>query len=73
MAARQRERVPFEVHVTGTKAVQLPSRLATIDVQIAFSGRVPPDEAEAIAAHAKRLCTVSNTLSAAPSCIVVAV
>jgi uncharacterized OsmC-like protein len=72
MAARQRERVAFEVRVTGTKAVELPSRLATIDVQIAFFERLSPEEAEAIAAHAKRLCTVSNTLAAAPSCTVVA-
>jgi uncharacterized OsmC-like protein len=72
MAARQRERVAFAVRVTGTKAADLPSRLATIDVQIAFSGRVPPDEAAALAAHAKRLCTVSNTLAAAPACTVVA-
>jgi uncharacterized OsmC-like protein len=71
MAARQRELVAFEVRVTGTKAVALPSRLATIDVQIAFFGQLPPDEAEAIAAHAKRLCTVSNTLAAAPACTVV--
>jgi uncharacterized OsmC-like protein len=73
MAARQRERVAFEVRVTGTKAVQLPSRLATIEVQIAFSDRLPPEEAAAIAAHAKRLCTVSNTLAAAPACTVVVV
>ena len=72
MAARQRERVAFEVRVTGTKAVELPSRLATIDVRIAFFDRLPPEEADAIAAHAKRLCTVSNTLAAAPSCTVVA-
>ena len=71
MAARQRERLPLQVRVTGTKAVPLPSSLATIEVQIAFSGQVPPAEAEAIAAHAKRLCTVSNTLSAELSCSVV--
>ena len=70
MAARQLARVPLEVRVTGTKALQLPSRLATIDVRIAFSGQVPPAEAEAIAAHAKRLCTVSNTLSTELSCTV---
>ena len=70
MAARQLARVALQVRVTGTKAVQLPSRLATVDVRIAFSGQVPAAEAEAIAAHAKRLCTVSNTLSAQVSCTV---
>jgi uncharacterized OsmC-like protein len=73
MAARQENRVPFEVRVTGTKAAELPSRLATIDVQIAFFGLLPAQQAAAIAAHAKRLCTVSNTLAVATSCNVATV
>jgi uncharacterized OsmC-like protein len=70
MAARRRERVPFEVRVTGRKAAELPSRLATIDVQIDFLHSLPREEADSIAAHAKQLCTVSNTLAAAPACVV---
>ncbi len=70
MTARRRERVAFEVRVTGRKAVELPSRLATIEVQIAFLDSLPPEQADAIAADAKQLCTVSNTLAAAPACTV---
>ena len=67
---RKRDRVGFEVSVTGRKAPQPPSRLANIQLEVAFDAGVPPEEAEALSVLAKQLCTVTNTLMSEPACTV---
>jgi len=67
---RQQQRVAFTVNVTGRKAPQLPSRLDDIRLEVHFAAGVPAPEARSIAALAKQMCTVTNTLSAVPPCTV---
>ena len=67
---RKRERVGFEVSVTGRKAPQPPSRLANIQLEVTFDAGLPPEEAQALSALAKQLCTVTNTLMSEPPCTV---
>jgi uncharacterized OsmC-like protein len=62
---RQQQRTALEVEVTGSKAPQLPSRLAEVRLDVRFVG-LPEQEARAISALAKRMCTVTNTLAAVP-------
>jgi uncharacterized OsmC-like protein len=51
-------------------ATQLPSRLADITLESRFDPSLPPEEAKAIAALAKQLCTVTNTIASDPSCTI---
>jgi len=69
-AARGRERVGFEVKVTGRKAPEPPSRLAHIELQVTFDASLPRAEALTVTASAEKLCTVTNTLASVPSCTV---
>jgi uncharacterized OsmC-like protein len=64
---RQREltAASLEVQVQGTKALEGPSRLEAIDIELALPGELAA-QADAIAVDAKQLCTVTNTLAAVP-------
>jgi uncharacterized OsmC-like protein len=62
LAQRQRPREEFEVIVRGSKADDLPSRLAEIELELVFASDLD-GHAEAVAEHAKQLCTVTNTLT----------
>jgi uncharacterized OsmC-like protein len=64
LAQRQRPGEDFEVIVRGSKADDLPSRLAEIELAVVFVGGLD-GHAEAVTEHAKRLCTVTNTLAQA--------
>jgi uncharacterized OsmC-like protein len=66
VTARGLPKIFFEVIVTGEKARALPSRLDQISLVALFDGAVDEVQAEAIAAEAKKLCTVTNTLIGAP-------
>jgi uncharacterized OsmC-like protein len=67
LAARKLTRLGFEVVVLGEKAPDPPSRLKHIAVVAIFRGNLTEADAAAIAADAKRLCTVTNSLQAAPT------
>jgi uncharacterized OsmC-like protein len=67
--ARQMRWPVFEVKVTGVKAVDLPSRLESVGIAVAFGNDVSSDDAESLAAAAKKLCTVTNTFAGAPAVI----
>jgi len=66
LTARGLPKIFFEVIVTGEKARDLPSRLDQISLVALFNGAIDEVQAEAIAADAKKLCTVTNTLIGAP-------
>jgi len=66
LVARQMRWPVFEVKVTGVKALDLPSRLESIGIEVAFGNDVSSDDAESLAAAAKQLCTVTNTFAGAP-------
>lgn len=63
---RQQPVTALEIKVTGTKAAQLPSRLAEVRLEIRFGESVPAAEAHRIATLAKQMCTVTNTIAAVP-------
>jgi len=67
-ATRGVQRVAFQVSVTGRKAQQLPSRLISIELEVAFDPSLPSADALAITASAEQLCTVTNTLTSEPPC-----
>jgi uncharacterized OsmC-like protein len=69
-AARRLERVAFEVSVTGHKAPQPPNRLTNIKLEVAFDASLPPAEALAVSTSAKQLCTVTNTVTSEPPCVI---
>lgn len=58
---------PFSVQVVGTKAVDLPPRVAGMDVTIIGQLVNDPAIAKQIVKVAKSICTVSNTLNCAVS------
>jgi uncharacterized OsmC-like protein len=62
LAQRHRAEVDFEVIVRGSKAADLPSRLGEMELEVVFADGLD-GHAEALAEHAKRLCTVTNTLA----------
>jgi uncharacterized OsmC-like protein len=62
LAQRDRTGDEFEVIVRGSKAADLPSRLGEIELEVVFAGGLERP-AEAVVEHAKRLCTVTNTLA----------
>ena len=64
---RALSKTSFEVIATGEKARDLPSRLDQIPLVALFSGNVDEIQAGTIAADAKKLCTVTNTLVGAPN------
>jgi uncharacterized OsmC-like protein len=70
--ARQMRWPVFEVKVTGVKALDLPSRLESVGIEVAFGNDVSPDDAKSLAAAAKKLCTVTNTFAGAPVIIDIA-
>jgi uncharacterized OsmC-like protein len=65
---RKLPRIGLEVVVTGSKAPDPPSRLAHVELDVAFDRGLSNEDARAVAALAKQLCTVTNTLSADPRC-----
>jgi uncharacterized OsmC-like protein len=65
-----RARVGFEVSVTGHKAPEPPSRLAKIELGVTFDASLPLAEAQGLVEAAERLCTVTNTLTSEPRCLV---
>lgn len=67
ITARALPKTSFEVIVTGVKARDLPSRLDQISLVALFSGNVDEIQAGTIAAEAKKLCTVTNTLVGTPN------
>jgi uncharacterized OsmC-like protein len=69
-ALRQQQSTAFEVEVRGSKAAQLPSRLAEVRLEVRFAAGLPAEEAQRIAALGKQMCTVTNTMTAAPACVV---
>lgn len=52
----------FEVLVRGTKALDAPSRVTSIEIELAIDSRLVGD-AEHIAEKAKQLCTVTDMLA----------
>lgn len=68
LVLRQQPSTAFEVEVRGSKAPQLPSRLAEVRLDVRFAAGLPAEEALRIAALAKQMCTVTNTLAAGPAC-----
>jgi uncharacterized OsmC-like protein len=70
VTARGLPKTSFEVIATGEKARELPSRLDQISLVALFNGAVDEIQAGAIAAEAKKLCTVTNTLIGAPNLVV---
>lgn len=62
LAARKVEAPPFAVDVRGVKAADKPSRLAQVSVQIDWPEEFDAVLASRIAADAKRICTVSNSM-----------
>jgi uncharacterized OsmC-like protein len=62
LAQRHRAGGDFDVIVRGSKAADLPSRLGEIELEVVFAGGLG-GPAEAVVEHAKRLCTVTNTLA----------
>jgi uncharacterized OsmC-like protein len=54
------------VLAAGEKAADLPSRLHRLELRVAFGEIFEAPEAAVILEEAKRLCTVTNTLGAAP-------
>jgi uncharacterized OsmC-like protein len=66
LAPRKLSAATFEVTVFGTKAQDPPSRLNRIEVSVAFGDGISGSVAIEIAAEAKLLCTVTNTILGAP-------
>jgi uncharacterized OsmC-like protein len=64
LAQRQLVAARFEVAVRGTKALDLPSRLRSIDIELELPHSLA-EHADAIGQRAKTLCTVTNTLAQA--------
>ncbi len=69
-ALRHQQSTAFEVEVRGSKAPQLPNRLAEVRVDIRFGAGLAAEERHRIAALAKQMCTVTNTMVAASACAV---
>jgi uncharacterized OsmC-like protein len=67
LSARQLPQSAFEVLVLGEKALDKPSRLASIDVAVEFGDALQGAEAEAVVRDAKQLCTVTNTILGNPA------
>jgi uncharacterized OsmC-like protein len=68
-AITQRNR-PFSwarVLVVGDKAAEPPSRLQSIELSVTLGAPLAASEIAAVLADAKRQCTVTNTLAAAPA------
>jgi len=65
LARRTHPGASFRVTVVGIKALDAPSRLEVIEIEVRFPRDLAGD-AESIARQAKELCTVTNTLARAP-------
>ena len=63
LKARGEAPVAISARVTATKARNLPARVATVEIAWAMPA-LSPATAERIARDAKRICTVTNSLSA---------
>jgi uncharacterized OsmC-like protein len=66
LTRRKLPRTTFEVVATGDKADGPVSRLARMSVTVIFQAGIPDEEASAISAEAKSICTVTNTLVTPP-------
>jgi uncharacterized OsmC-like protein len=66
LMARKLLPLEFEVAVSGVKAADPPSRLESLQLVIAFGEGLSETAAGEVAAAAKKLCTVTNTLGALP-------
>jgi uncharacterized OsmC-like protein len=66
LQARKLSGIDFEVAATGEKAPDLPSRLNHIALAAVFRYGVDESQAAAIAADAKSMCTVTNTILRTP-------
>jgi uncharacterized OsmC-like protein len=62
LTQRQLPAASFHLTVVGSKALDPPSRLDTIDIEIQFPGNFAYD-VDSIIRQAKELCTVTNTLA----------
>lgn len=60
--ARGEATTKIQVSVTGTKAEDTPNRVGHVRIGWAIPD-LPADQAEKIAKDAKRICTVTNTMS----------
>jgi len=60
-------RTGYRVVVHGTKAAGTPARIAQIDIVVDFAPGLSASDADQIVTQAKKLCTVTNTLSDAPA------
>lgn len=56
----------FEVTAVGTKAEHPPSRLDALQLLVRIEGGIPAGDVASLVSRAKALCTVTNTLGAAP-------
>jgi uncharacterized OsmC-like protein len=56
----------FELEVEGTKADDLPSRLATLAITVSLPDAVPAERRAAILHGADAACTIANTLRSRP-------
>ena len=54
---------PFSVHVTGVKALDMPSRFETIEIEVKEATSVGRQISEEFVQRSKEFCTVSNTLN----------
>lgn len=61
--ARKLEISSIQVDVHGEKAPDSPSRLGSVAIKIKFTPELGNDTADKVIAGAKRLCTVTNSLS----------
>lgn len=63
LAAQNEPENPVSVEVFGRKADTGPNRIDRILVEVTFEDTIKPDRADRILRNAKRICTVSNSLS----------
>jgi uncharacterized OsmC-like protein len=57
----------FEVTAIGTKGPVAPSQLGALHLRVCIAGDIDPAALPGLVAAAKDLCTVTNTLGAAPT------
>ncbi len=67
MKSRNLPATEVEVVVTGEKARDPPSRVGRISLVVALGQGIDAVDVDAILHDAKQLCTVTNTISGAPS------
>jgi uncharacterized OsmC-like protein len=70
LARRGRRDLTFDVHVTGEKAHDPPSRLARLEARIDFPDSISGEDAARAVAEAEEICTVTRTLLTPPQVLV---